>query len=396
MQIKRKHLVFRINTIILYYFPYGVTMSEKKPDILIIDKSTTNTDLRYACAFIAPDPFVYLRIQNKTTLIVSPLEYNRALQESMVDEVINSAHIAKKHRATWAHIAIECIPKTIKKITVPPSFPLAYARILERKGIHLRIATQPLFPQRICKDKKEISALREIIHITEQAMHIAEDILRNSIIQGSHLLYKGNILTSEEIRQHIMMFFAQSNAEAPSTIIAGGTQSCDPHCEGYGQLHPGEPIVIDIFPRHLKSGYYGDMTRTFIKGHANTAQKKLYATVRKAHKAAIQAIKPRVHAQTLHKIVEQIFAEAGYTTTMKNTPPHGFIHSTGHGIGLDIHEAPAISRNSTTVLKTGMVFTIEPGLYYHTTGGIRIEDDILVTAHGAEVLSHYPYTFLIT
>jgi Xaa-Pro aminopeptidase len=137
------------------------------------------------------------------------------------------------------------------------------------------------------------------------------------------------------------------------------------------------------------------MTRTFLKGKASDAQKKLVNTVRQGQKMAIEMIKPGLSGGQVCRAVQKFFADEGYKTIRESAEPEGFFHSLGHGIGLEVHEEPNIRANSTWRFKKGMVVTIEPGLYYRGLGGCRIEDVIHVTPDGNELISSYPYTWEI-
>ena len=183
----------------------------------------------------------------------------------------------------------------------------------------------------------------------------------------------GRPLTSERVRHAIEIACLEKGAQARQTIVAGGEQACDPHCQGTGPLRPNELIVIDVFPRVARTGYFGDMTRTFLKGRASPQQRRLVNTVRQAQQKALETIKAGVTGGRIHAIVENHFKAAGYRTNRSNGRPEGFIHGTGHGLGLEIHEPPRLNRTGPR-LKAGSVITVEPGLYYRGLGGCRIED----------------------
>jgi Xaa-Pro aminopeptidase len=175
-------------------------------------------------------------------------------------------------------------------------------------------------------------------------------------------------------------------------IVAGGDQGVDPHERGQGPLFARQPIVLDIFPRSRVSGYWGDITRTVIRGPATPGQLRQYQTVLRAQTRALAAVKPGVTGAAIHALVCEEFAKAGYKTESVGGLPRGFIHSTGHGVGLEIHEAPSVSP-AGTALEPGHVITIEPGLYYPGVGGVRIEDTVVVTETGSSLLARCPKVF---
>ena len=174
------------------------------------------------------------------------------------------------------------------------------------------------------------------------------------------------------------------------TIAAPGPQGADPHCQGYGPIHAEEPIVMDVFPRDARTGYFGDLTRTVVKGTAPDIVRKTFETVRDAQQLAFGMIRAGVPGTDPHLAVEEFFKKSGYETDRNSTPARGFFHGLGHGIGLEIHEEPRLSLSCKEPLQAGNVVTVEPGLYYPEWGGIRIEDDVLVTENGCEKLSTLP------
>jgi Xaa-Pro aminopeptidase len=176
---------------------------------------------------------------------------------------------------------------------------------------------------------------------------------------------------------------------AANTIVAGGRQACDPHERGCGPLRAHEPVIIDIFPRAQKTGYFGDITRTVVRGRASEAMRKLYDTVLRGQKIAFQKFRANTPTGDAHRAVQEFFEQQGYKTGRHNGRMEGFFHGTGHGLGLEIHESPRVGATSTGTLKAGQVVTVEPGLYYPETGGVRLEDVALVTTNGARNLTRF-------
>jgi len=154
-------------------------------------------------------------------------------------------------------------------------------------------------------------------------------------------------------------------------------------------LRANEPIIIDIFPRSQKTGYFGDITRTVVRGRANEAVRKLYDTVLHGQKIGFEKIRSKAPAAEVHKAVQKFFTQQGWRTGRRDGRMEGFFHGTGHGLGLEIHEAPRMGATSTGNLKAGHVVTVEPGLYYPEIGGVRLEDVALVTASGSKNLTRF-------
>ena len=199
------------------------------------------------------------------------------------------------------------------------------------------------------------------------------------------MIYRGSPLTSEKLRAVIDCAILQACGLAANTIVAGGRQACDPHERGHGLLRANEPIIIDIFPRSQKTGYFGDITRTVVRGRANEAVKKLYDTVLRGQKIGFEKIRAKRRRRTSTRPCRNFLSQQGYKTGRRDGRMEGFFHGTGHGLGLEIHEAPRLGATSTGKLRAGHVVTVEPGLYYPEIGGVRLEDVALVTATAQKI-----------
>jgi len=189
------------------------------------------------------------------------------------------------------------------------------------------------------------------------------------------------------------------NEKTPSFFVSpsrdSGIEAADPHAVGLGPLKAGEPIVVDIFPRSIKTLYFSDQTRTIFKGEPEDDYKKMYNVVLFAQEEAILMLKDGVDGKLIHDFVADFFEKSGYSRNLKSRPVSGFIHGLGHGVGIDIHEPPRINSYSE-ILKKGNIVTIEPGLYYPVSKegipacGIRIEDILLIEESGAKNLTKFP------
>jgi Xaa-Pro aminopeptidase len=155
------------------------------------------------------------------------------------------------------------------------------------------------------------------------------------------------------------------------------------------------PLIVDIFPQLKSSKYYGDMTRTFVKGTPSDAQRQLVECVLRVQREAIQKVRPGILGSTLYNDVRDSFEKEGYQIVRSADRVEGFMHSLGHGVGLALHEEPKIYSTVPVELRPGMVFTIEPGLYYADIGSARFEDVCVVTADGYGLLSDAPYEWWI-
>ncbi|MCF7889347.1 MAG: Xaa-Pro peptidase family protein, partial [Victivallales bacterium] len=257
-------------------------------------------------------------------------------------------------------------------------------------GVELKIAKGDFFPERKIKTKSEIDKIREAVRTAEKCMSRTETVLREAKVDNdNYLVWNDKVLTSEALHAEICFEAINNNSTAVNTIAASGVDSSQPHNIGSGPIKAGTPIVVDIFPRMNKTGYWGDMTRTFVKGKAPDKIKKAYETVLKAKEKAKEKIRNGVKASEIHKLAVDILDKQGFTTGTKDGVFYGFFHSLGHGLGLDIHENPIVSTKTDAILKTGNVITVEPGVYYREWGGIRLEDVIIVKDNGIECLTEY-------
>ena len=202
-------------------------------------------------------------------------------------------------------------------------------------------------------------------------------------------MYHNNPLTSEKLRAIIDTAILQAGGVASHTIVAGGQQACDPHEQGHGVLRAREPIILDVFPRSQKTGYFGDITRTVVRGRASDPVRKMYDAVERGQAAAFAAMRHQTPTADIHQKVQEVFASAGYKTGKFNGRMQGFFHGTGHGLGLELHEEPRVSPISTGALRAGQVVTVEPGLYYPGIGGVRLEDVAHITANGPRNLTKF-------
>jgi len=360
---------------------------------LIYAASPRSADMLYATGFHAPDAFLFLEHRGKTTIVLNDLEIDRGRREADVDEVLSASQLAQEFgSAAPAVLAAGLLQKRrIRRVDVPADFPLGLGRQLEKAGIKVNPIEGHFWPEREIKDKRELRDIVRALAVTKCGILRAAEVLRAAKIgRNDFLRWNGKILTSEIVRAEADAAVLRAGGIPDGTIVAGGAQACDPHERGHGPLRAHELIILDIFPRDARTGYFGDLTRTVVRGRASDAQRKLWQTVCAAQKLAIRAIKPRVKGAAVHKAVQDFFRSRGYATEKKRGRWTGFFHGTGHGLGLDLHEEPRIS---ATVIRPGQVFTVEPGLYYPGVGGARHEDVVAVTRTGCERLSRLSLPF---
>lgn len=380
-------------------------MSRQIPKARFLFSSTAQSaDLFYLCGVQVPDAFLAGVIRGKSFAVVNRLEYARVCAKSSVDAV----HLLETEQSKASEV-LDLAPAEVgpgelilyylrrarlRSVEVPPDFPAAlYARLLTA-GIRVEFGSAPFFIERERKTEAEAKAIREGNAASAAGLRAAEQVLRQSKIVGNRIRYKGRTLTSEALRGIIDQACLERGALAQNTIVAGGNQACDPHEGGHGPLRPNELIIIDCFPRIQATGYHGDMTRTFLKGRASPDQRALVAAVRAAQRASLLKVKHGASGAAVHAAGVAVFKKRGYETERRGAAFVGFIHSTGHGLGLEVHESPRVSEGAPA-LKAGQVITIEPGLYYPGLGACRLEDVALVTREGYKLLSSMHYRWEI-
>lgn len=368
--------------------------------ILLIGSPEKNADIRYATGFSAPDPILYLKTGRKAWVVVSMLEYSRALRTIKKATVLCSGHMkvepSLKGRLSGVALAL-CRLARVRRIMVPSDFALGMARALEANGIEIETFNDKVLPGREIKSADEIGKIEAMQKAAAFAMKGAARMLASATINGKGVLkHEGRALTSERLRREIHSLLLERDSMGFGTIVACGRASSDPHEVGHGALRACEPIVVDIFPMSLEHGYWGDLTRTFVKGVAPCRVADMIRAVRAAQKAALSAIRPGRKCSAVHSAAASELERRGYVTCRETGKvPEGFIHSTGHGVGLEIHEDPSLSAGSKACLRVGQVVTVEPGLYYPDIGGVRIEDTVVVTHSGYRHLGASSYGYKV-
>jgi Xaa-Pro aminopeptidase len=375
--------------------------TRKNREILLYTDTARSADMLYFGGVEMHDPFHAFSVMGRKFAIVSALEFGRVKRTSDFDSVLAlEAYMEKAKRAWPRHKpgAARVLAAAVRELkagpfTVPEDFPAGLFGELRDLGVRLEVAAGPLFPEREIKTPSEAAALREGNRCSAAGIGAAEKLLRASRIRSGRLMYQGRVLTSERLKVAVEIACIEAGSVSTGTIAAGGDQACDPHDRGSGPLRPKELIIVDVFPRVTATGYFGDMTRTFLKGRANDAQRAIVAAVRAAQKKALGAVKAGVDGREVHRKITDIFAARGFETKHTARGSIGFFHGTGHGVGLDIHEAPRINSTYDVPLKRGAVVTVEPGLYYPGIGACRIEDVVQVTSGAPRMLSSYPYVW---
>jgi Xaa-Pro aminopeptidase len=283
----------------------------------------------------------------------------------------------------------------LKHATVPGNFPVWLADRLRADGVELDVDQELFDDRRRVKTEAQLAGMRRAQRAAEAAMDMCRELLRRTEIRNDELLLDGEQLTVERVKTDLNVAFAAHGTTADEYIVAPGAQGAVGHEMGSGPIRPDTPLVVDIFPRDNSSAVYTDMTRTFVVGDVPEDVREWHRLCRQALDAAVAEIRAGVEARAVFDLTCDIFEAAGEPTQRTKQPGEtladGFFHGLGHGVGLEVHEAPGLGRLANKKLVAGDVVTVEPGLYRSGYGGVRLEDIVLVTENGAEVVTDYPY-----
>jgi Xaa-Pro aminopeptidase len=367
--------------------------------LLIFSNTKKDSDLRYLIGTHVPDDIAVIFDGKKTTALVGALEINRLSNASKMNEFVSWDLIKssiQSDKVTDFDVLKRFLEDLgLKKVYVKCNFPVYLADKLRAENFEVSVVEFSILPQRLIKSSAEVTEIRHTAGIVGEVFTEVEKVLSaSSVNTKNELVFENEVLTAEHLREIMEMLCYQRGAIAEDTIVACGIGACDPHNVGYGSLKANEFIVIDFFPYLKSSGYYADVSRTFLKGKPQKVQTNLYNVVKFAHDMAINMVHDGVLVKDVMRKVFEHFESKGYKSSRIANPPHGMFHSLGHGLGLDIHEPPRLGI-CDDVLESGMVVTIEPGLYYLEIGGVRIEDDVLIGNKTCEILSEVPYNWII-
>ena len=364
-----------------------------RPARLLFGNTDRVPDLTYATGLFVPDDFAWFQTPaGKTRVLLGPLEIDRARRAARVDACLDLEEEKKRlglAKAPYPPVLAALLRRQgIRSAEVPTSFPIGLFRDLRRAGIRLQPVPDPFFPERLKKSHLEIRHLAQALRAAEAGLQRGVEVLRAAKIGPRQILrWGGSVLTSERLRIEMEAACLRAGALAKDTIVAGGIQACDPHERGSGPLRAHQAIILDIFPRDPRTGYFGDITRTVIKGRPSEALQQMHTTVSQGQKRILRQLRPGLNGQQAQDELRNWFRSRGYPTEIRRGRWTGFFHGVGHGLGLEIHEAP---RFAVPQLPTGAVITVEPGLYVPGIGGVRVEDVVHLTGRSHRRLTRFP------
>jgi Xaa-Pro aminopeptidase len=373
-------------------------------DLLIFGDTERSRELRHEIPIHVGDPFLYAEVGGRRVAVVWSIEGDRiaAVDPSIEiipvetfpsDELIQAGVDYYDIAPTLTVRMVDSLGITSAR--VPRSFPLQYADKLRAAGVEL-VTDQRFFDdRRRRKTPAELDGIQRASRATVTAMAgIAEVLARSEPSDGSRVV-DGEPLTSELLKGVASRAFEEHGCRGDELIVAIGTQSADGHDQGSGPVANDDVVLCDLFPRHTESACFSDMTRTFVVGTPDAEIATWHGHTLEALELARGLVRPGADGAAVFRAVCDFYGELGYPTNLSKPEGtvlrEGFNHSLGHGVGLAVHEAPTLGKTGHELV-AGDVITLEPGLYRHGFGGVRLEDLVVVTDDGCDTLTTFPYS----
>jgi Xaa-Pro aminopeptidase len=363
----------------------------KRP-LVLIPSGEADADFLYASG-MPIESALYIRFaEGDDVLVANPLEIDRARQSSKAARTLSFKEAGFEEigqYASWPRLALKLLrERELSEARVSPRLHGVYLEELRATGLDVAIDRDLFVAERRKKTPEEAGLIRQAQGAAEAAVKEVVRLLSESQVRDSLLWRDGKPLTSEWLYARASLLLGEIGYACPDMIIAGSPGSAMPHFRGEGQIRAGEPVIIDIFPTGRQSHYNGDLTRTVVVGEPSEEVRRMHTATLQALDAAIESIRAGVPAGDIHNTACEVLVDRGFgTTTSGYEGPDGVAkmnHSLGHGVGLEVHEEPAVRRPNREPLEAGDVITVEPGLYLMGMGGVRIEDTGMVTASGFE------------
>lgn len=372
---------------------------------LLYDAPARSPEMRHEIAEPTTDPVVFMEHDGARIVVGSLLDLAIfTKREDVVDEFWSWHELgieelisneAVPEHVIGPQLVVRALHRIrVKAVSVPPVFPTLVADLLRSNGVEVTVEGEQWARRRRRKTPWELEGCERAQRAAETAMLTAARMLREAEPTArGELRFDGEIVTAELIREAMNSELTAQGAESHEIIVHSGDAWLKGHEGGLGPLVPDASCIVDCRPRDRRTGAHADITRTFVPGTPSPELVKLHADCRAALDIALEAIRPG-HDDAYEKVAEY-FHSQGHATQLHHAGReplrHGFWHSLGHGIGLEVHEPPSIGRRSDGLLP-GDVIAIEPGLYAQGMGGVRLEDTVVVTDGGAEYFTDpYPY-----
>ena len=372
-------------------------------NVLVYGDTMRVPELRHEVPLGIPDPFVYAELDGRRVVVVSSMEASRVEElgtglEVHATEEFGADEIRRSGMDTYAapnELARRIVRGLgIESATVPLRFPLGIAEALRGAGVELTVDQKHFDDRRRRKSGHELEGIRRAERAAEAGVVVARDLLGRAETANGGLAVDGEPLTCELLKQRIQAAFLERGALAEAMIVSHGPQTAVGHEMGSGPVAPDDVVLLDLFPLDRESACYADLTRTLVVGEAPREIGEWHELCREALELAAAEVKPGADGAAIHRLVSDFFAERGFPTQLTKKEGEvlrdGFYHGLGHGVGLEVHEAPGLGMLGDELV-AGDVITIEPGLYRYGFGGVRVEDLFLVTEDGCERLTDCGY-----
>ena len=372
-------------------------------DLLLYGDTERSAAMRHEVPISIMDPFLVGIVDGRTHIMVSSLERDRVARArpdaALLDVTDLGFYELLRSGMSRSEVTLELTSRAagaigVREAIVNPEMPVAVADRLRADGISLRPDHAAVAARRRVKSPAEMEGILRAQVAAAAAIAAAAELLRRAVPDDGALAVDGEPLTAEAVRAAVRDACAARGAPAPPDVIVASVWQGFGHEAGSGPLPANLPITVDVWPRDERSGCWADMTRTFVVGEVTDPVRAQEALVREALERAREAARPGVTGAELHGIACDVFEAAGHRT--QRTGPgddrtEGFQFSLGHGVGLEVHEDPALGQAGREPLVAGDVIAIEPGLWERDIGGVRFEDLLVVTDDGSETLTDYPY-----
>lgn len=366
--------------------------------LLLFSGGSDDADFLYATGF-AVEEACYVRFADGDDVLLVPrLELERARQESTAKRVIDRAEAGWQEStdslAQWAKAAANVLgERQVKSLRISPRLAVVYYQAFAAAGLEMEIDGELFRQERRRKHPEQASYIHSAQRAAEAACAEVIAHLAVAEIDKGLLWLDGRPLTSERLMAKAQAVLNEIGYTTPEMIIAGSPGCALPHFRGAGQIRANAPVIIDIFPRGTSSHYHGDLTRTVVVGEVPAAVQRMHDACVQALETGIGLLRAGANGRDVHRAACQVLVDAGFGTTTAgyegNRRGPVMNHSLGHGVGLDVHEAPSL-RDLDYPLEAGDVVTVEPGLYQEGLGGVRVEDTGLVTPEGFQNFTSLP------
>jgi Xaa-Pro aminopeptidase len=372
-------------------------------NVLVVGDTVRNPELRHEVPLGIPDAFTYAEVDGRRVVAINSMEAVRVeglgtdlevrpLEEFGWDRIRRSGvDMTEAQRQLSVRVAEEL---GLREATVPSGFPLGIADALRAAGVELTVDQRHFDDRRRRKTGHELAGIRRAQKAADAGIAVGRELLAAARPANGHLALDGETLTCELLKERIQAEFLRNGALAEEMIVSHGPQTAVGHDMGSGPIGADDVVVLDLFPVDLESACYADITRTFVVGDAPDEFAEWHALCREALELGCAEVRAGADGAAIHRLVSEFFAERGFPTQFTKAEDEvlrdGFYHGLGHGVGLEVHEAPGLGLIGHELV-AGDVITIEPGLYRHGFGGVRVEDLLLVTEDGYERLTDCPY-----